>query len=49
MRAEAVEKVVLMPRELVLMPFLADVETDWIPAELTTTLDALVLAAVEIV
>ena len=26
MRAEAVDKVVLMPRELVLIPFLADVE-----------------------
>ena len=34
MRAEAVEKVVLIPRELVAMPLLADVETVWMPAEL---------------
>ena len=34
MRAEAVEKVVLIPRELVLMPLLAEVETVWMPREL---------------
>ena len=34
MRAEAVEKVVLTPRELVLIPILAEVETVWIPIEL---------------
>ena len=37
-------KRVWMPRELVLMPFLADVETVWMPAELVATPIALVLA-----
>ena len=37
----------LIPAQLVLMPFLADVETVWMPAELVATPTVLVLADVE--
>ena len=38
-----------MPAELVLIPFIAEVETVWMPAELVATPTVLVLADVEIV